>query len=170
MIRVRYGCCINRETAHEVVDMAESVIRCLPGQDKTNGFFVACFVRRDASAKPHRKALSNADKPSEGGVKTKLEKESIDLPSQAVKASDIPHQPKKSVTKRALPDDNDDDGNDGADDEDINLENHESDTIVPSATPSSTKPKTPAQLERHRRKKQQQKKRKVANIDHMSQT
>ncbi len=26
--------------------LAESVIRCLPGQDKTNGFFVACFVRK----------------------------------------------------------------------------------------------------------------------------
>jgi putative methyltransferase len=27
--------------------MAESVIRCLPGEDKTNGFFVACFVRNE---------------------------------------------------------------------------------------------------------------------------
>jgi putative methyltransferase len=30
--------------------MAESVIRCLPGEDKTNGFFVACFVRSDGNA------------------------------------------------------------------------------------------------------------------------
>ncbi|EIW67267.1 hypothetical protein TREMEDRAFT_72198 [Tremella mesenterica DSM 1558] len=28
--------------------LAESVIRCLPDQDKTNGFFVACFVRNSS--------------------------------------------------------------------------------------------------------------------------
>ena len=27
-------------------DLAEGVIRCVPGEDKTNGFFVACFVKK----------------------------------------------------------------------------------------------------------------------------
>jgi putative methyltransferase len=37
--------------------MADSVIRCIPGEDKTNGFFVACFVRGmvESSPEPKRK-------------------------------------------------------------------------------------------------------------------
>lgn len=34
-----------------MADLAESVIRCLPGEDKTNGFFVSCFVRETAGDK-----------------------------------------------------------------------------------------------------------------------
>jgi putative methyltransferase len=33
--------------------LAEGVIRCMPGEDKTNGFFVACFVK-DTDAEEER--------------------------------------------------------------------------------------------------------------------
>lgn len=29
------------------IDLADGVIRCMPGEDKTNGFFVACFIKQD---------------------------------------------------------------------------------------------------------------------------
>jgi len=35
---------------------AESLIRCSPGEDATNGFFVSCFVRKSDSTSSKRKA------------------------------------------------------------------------------------------------------------------
>ncbi|EEB87488.1 hypothetical protein MPER_15146, partial [Moniliophthora perniciosa FA553] len=29
--------------------LAESLVRCMPGEDATNGFFVSCFVRQETS-------------------------------------------------------------------------------------------------------------------------
>ncbi|WVR07594.1 hypothetical protein IAU60_004636 [Kwoniella sp. DSM 27419] len=45
-------------------DLAQGVIRCLP-EDKTNGFFVACFVRGDPTGLSHRpQNRSTAGKPA----------------------------------------------------------------------------------------------------------
>lgn len=37
------------------VDLADSVIRCLPGEDKTNGFFVACFIKGERRSNKTKK-------------------------------------------------------------------------------------------------------------------
>ncbi len=36
-------------------EMADSVIRCSPGEDHTNGFFVSCFIREDSNTCIKRK-------------------------------------------------------------------------------------------------------------------
>ncbi|KAF5326872.1 hypothetical protein D9619_004374 [Psilocybe cf. subviscida] len=42
---------------------AASLVRCLPGEDATNGFFVSCFVRADAESEgdPNSKKRKNTD-------------------------------------------------------------------------------------------------------------
>ncbi|KAF9000607.1 S-adenosyl-L-methionine-dependent methyltransferase [Cyathus striatus] len=51
-------------------DDGDSLIRCMPGEDATNGFFVSCFVRcRGSSLK--RKDTDGMDKSSERPPKTK---------------------------------------------------------------------------------------------------
>jgi putative methyltransferase len=53
----------------------EGCIRCDPTEDATNGFFVACFVRRDARNEqeaPKRKRVDEEDSHSETDQKESL--------------------------------------------------------------------------------------------------
>jgi putative methyltransferase len=45
--------------------MADSVIRCLPGEDKTNGFFVACFVRGESLPETESEKLKSGKRQRE---------------------------------------------------------------------------------------------------------
>jgi putative methyltransferase len=49
-----------------VVEDAASLIRCSPGEDATNGFFVSCFVRKEAAAPATSKRKAEAE--DEGGA------------------------------------------------------------------------------------------------------
>ena len=40
---------VRRFTDIRTVDASEALIRCVPGEDRTNGFFVSCFVKRTGS-------------------------------------------------------------------------------------------------------------------------
>jgi putative methyltransferase len=40
-------------------DAADSLVRCLPGEDATNGFFVSCFVKEDEMTTGKRKFVDN---------------------------------------------------------------------------------------------------------------
>jgi putative methyltransferase len=57
--------------------LADSVIRCLPGEDNTNGFFVACFVRGDAqsnwSAKTRKQTKRKRGRAEDGDEKDQLD-------------------------------------------------------------------------------------------------
>jgi len=44
---------------------AASVIRCSPGEDATNGFFVSCFMRKEAVVPPTTKRKAEADSEAE---------------------------------------------------------------------------------------------------------
>lgn len=67
------------------VGLAQSVIRCSPGTDRTNGFFVACFERVDtaegarvAAAAPAKKR-KNKNKNNKKKSKTKSQNQSSDV-------------------------------------------------------------------------------------------
>ncbi|KAF8802546.1 S-adenosyl-L-methionine-dependent methyltransferase [Phlegmacium glaucopus] len=44
-------------------DQASSLIRCLPGEDATNGFFVSCFMKHSGDVTRKRKAISVTEAP-----------------------------------------------------------------------------------------------------------
>ncbi|KAJ9107949.1 hypothetical protein QFC19_002692 [Naganishia cerealis] len=44
--------------------LADGVIRCIPGEDHTNGFFVSCFIKRDSRSASHQKRK----RPTEGSA------------------------------------------------------------------------------------------------------
>ena len=46
------------------LELAASLVRCLPGEDATNGFFVSCFIRNTGTAK--RKAEDGDEEEEEG--------------------------------------------------------------------------------------------------------
>jgi len=63
-------------------ELADGMIRCMPGEDKTNGFFVACFVKasslpqkqktpKSASKKRLRDAEGAQENERAGGLKEK---------------------------------------------------------------------------------------------------
>ncbi|EIN03703.1 S-adenosyl-L-methionine-dependent methyltransferase [Punctularia strigosozonata HHB-11173 SS5] len=53
---------------------ADSVIRCSPGEDATNGFFVSCFVKETKSSGKKRSAESLENEPSDSKPKKKKKK------------------------------------------------------------------------------------------------
>ncbi|KAG5645555.1 hypothetical protein DXG03_005830 [Asterophora parasitica] len=62
---------------------AESLVRCLPGDDATNGFFVSCFVR-DVALNEKRKADAIEDDDGhEAGVPQKKKKKKKRKPNHA---------------------------------------------------------------------------------------
>jgi putative methyltransferase len=62
------------------VELAGSLIRCSPGEDKTNGFFVSCFVAGlskdgdDANRSKKRKGVKSADAQTESNPPPKKRK------------------------------------------------------------------------------------------------
>lgn len=53
-------------TAFPTTALADGVIRCVPGEDHTNGFFVSCFIKKDSSSdsgiqKRKRRAVNDGD-------------------------------------------------------------------------------------------------------------
>jgi hypothetical protein len=153
--------------------LTDGVIRCLPGVDHTNGFFVACFVRdglRPGAAGPGTSALASSrgggaaqpakavdrgdagDKGDKGkgkvkgkGKGTKREREEDAMPGPVV--------PQASST-----DARSENGNAGNN----NVEDGIA-VVVEDSHSKESKEKTDAQLERNRRKKAAQaaKRRKV---------
>ncbi|WVW85638.1 hypothetical protein I302_107676 [Kwoniella bestiolae CBS 10118] len=114
-------------------DLAQGVIRCLP-EDRTNGFFVSCFIRDDPSGISIKSQISNVQKQKrEEGKSSKNGKR----PREEVE-SNI-----EDVTNERI-------------EEEVDEQEQEQESQV-------TKEKTLAQLERNRRKKaaQKAKKRKV---------
>lgn len=59
--------------ADTYVDLADSVIRCVAGEDKTNGFFVACFVRKGSDV------FNEPEPSSETGDKKRPREEDVEL-------------------------------------------------------------------------------------------
>ena len=116
--------------------MADGVIRCMPGEDKTNGFFVACFVKRSSS--PIKTKATKAAKPSIKGDKTGGKKRGR---SETVQ---------EEATAAAI-------GAAEADDEEeVNVEGDEVDGSG-DVEIKEAKAKTDAQKARKKRKKQSQK-------------
>lgn len=129
----------------EELEGADSVIRCMP-EDKTNGFFVACFERRgageerDVSVEGSGEA-EGLEEPEPG--KSARKAASTDRAPEASKRK--AHAGMATSTKRPRDDGDDDDADDL--------------TTSPTPTPTpqpSKKPKTQAQAERMRRKKKAQ--------------
>ncbi|CDZ96592.1 Proliferation-associated nucleolar protein (NOL1) [Phaffia rhodozyma] len=58
------------------VDLAESVVRCEPGVDKTNGFFVSCFIRANLIEDPAPMQVQSV-KAAKKGKKRKAEQSTI---------------------------------------------------------------------------------------------
>lgn len=58
--------------ADTCIDLADSVIRCVAGEDKTNGFFVACFVRKGADV------FNEPEPSSETGDKKRPREEDVE--------------------------------------------------------------------------------------------
>ena len=118
-------------------ELADSVIRCLPGEDKTNGFFVACLVRGAVQAS------DDTTKPvTEKGVQSKRKR----APEQKVAAE----------IANIAADEKEDETEDESEDEAANNAANE----PGEAAAAEPKPKSVAQLERARRKKQNQQQRK----------
>jgi putative methyltransferase len=62
-----------------VVEDAAALVRCSPGEDATNGFFVSCFVRKEATA------ASTSKRKAEAGDE----------------GAEVPKRKKKKKTKKA---------------------------------------------------------------------
>ncbi|WVQ81871.1 hypothetical protein IAT38_003998 [Cryptococcus sp. DSM 104549] len=110
-------------------ELANGVIRCLP-EDKTNGFFVSCFVRGEGGLRPEvskKTSKKRALKRARGEAEAEGESEAPEVDSTVAK--------------------NEDEGS---------AEDAEDD-VVDDASAGAAKEKTAAQVERARRKKAQQK-------------
>lgn len=115
--------------------MADGVIRCMPGEDKTNGFFVACFVKR--SSLPIKTKATKAAKPLIKGDKTGSKKRGR---SETVQ---------EEATAAAIG------AAEGDDEEEVNGDEGENDGS--GVEMKEAKAKTDAQKARKKRKKQSQK-------------
>ncbi|KAL0577649.1 hypothetical protein V5O48_004338 [Marasmius crinis-equi] len=72
--------------------LAECLVRCMPGDDKTNGFFVSCFIRDTSSGEEH-----TVDKPH----KRKLKNESDELDEgEGAQIGDGPRKKKRKKKKK----------------------------------------------------------------------
>jgi putative methyltransferase len=58
-------------------DQASSLIRCLPGEDATNGFFVSCFVKHPGGVTRKRKDTSDAEASVSGSRPRKKKKRAL---------------------------------------------------------------------------------------------
>jgi len=58
-------------------DQAASLIRCLPGEDATNGFFVSCFVKHPGGVTRKRKDISNTEASVSGSRPRKKKKRAL---------------------------------------------------------------------------------------------
>ncbi|KAG7089845.1 hypothetical protein E1B28_011490 [Marasmius oreades] len=72
--------------------LAQSLVRCMPGDDKTNGFFVSCFIRNEVSDEP---VLRNDARKS----KRRLEDKSDQLAADA-QTGDGPRKKKRKKKNR----------------------------------------------------------------------
>jgi putative methyltransferase len=81
-----------------LVDIADAVICCVPGEDRTNGFFVSCFVKGGAIGKKRPREPEPVAEP-EAEVLTKRSKV-IDTSEQPVVSKSVPNSNKKSAQKK----------------------------------------------------------------------
>jgi len=78
-------------------DFAESLIRCSPGEDATNGFFVSCFVRRVDPQLVDGIATSSKRKAEEELGESSEEE---NQPTEVIKGGGIIKKRKKKKKKR----------------------------------------------------------------------
>jgi putative methyltransferase len=53
---------------------ADSLVRCVPGEDGTNGFFVSCFIREQDSGIPPEHSKKRKTEPEEATLEKKKKK------------------------------------------------------------------------------------------------
>jgi putative methyltransferase len=166
--------CVAGWVADEAAEMAESVIRCLPGEDKTNGFFVACFVRNEGETDGPQLGLKKKAGAPQRGANTrdqaehvtkhgnKRKRDEADTVIRDCEAFKDPGQKSKTATPakiaktakktKAL------EAPEAADDE-------EDVTMINGGDDIGARTKTSAQVERARRKKAAQREKKKLKVN-----
>lgn len=124
------------------------MIRCIPGEDKTNGFFVSCFVRQSAGDKSASSSI---------GGKAGKRKRGVPLDAHAAAGGRGPELAEDNVKGGTAGSEDSAAAEAEAEDADEADEAFKDEALAPKA-------KTAAQAERARRKKAAQKKRRKIEI------